>query len=112
MKESKSVKLILITAALAGCSQKKEPEWSSGNKTYVRGDSTAPYVRTHHGPGVGSMLLWYYAFRPYGLMRNGQYERSGYYSGAIPHTANVGQNRSKSTVPRGGFGRTGARASS
>lgn len=113
MKKSKAIQLILITAALASCNQKKEEqEWSTGNKTYVRGDSTAPYVRTHHGPGLGSMLLWYYAFRPFGHMNNGIYQRGGYYSGAIPHAANVGRNASKGTIPRGGFGRTGIRASS
>ncbi len=111
MKKTKTINLILITAALAGCNQKKEEnEWNSGNKTFIRSDSTAPYARTHHG--AGSMLLWYYAFRPFSSYRNGEYQRSGYYSGAIPHKANTGTNSSKALVPRGGFGRTGARASS
>lgn len=113
MKKSKAVKLILITAALAGCQQNKQADdWANGNKTYVRGDSTAPYSRTHPGHAVGSALLWYYAFRPVGFYHNGRYNRSGYYSGAIPHTANVGRNALKTNISRGGFGRTGVRASS
>ena len=108
MKKSKTIQLILITAALASCAEKKkEPEWGSGNKTYVRGDSTAPYTRTHHGGGMLGVALWYYAFRPYGNYNNGSYSRAGYYSGAIPHSANVGSNGFKGSVSRGGFGRSG-----
>ena len=110
MKKTKTIKLILITATLASCGrEKKEPEWGSGNKTYVRGDSTAPYTRTHHGSGLATAALWYYAFRPYGNYNrdNGQYSRAGYYSGAIPHSANIGNNGFKGNVTRGGFGRSG-----
>lgn len=72
MKKSKTIQLILITAALASCAEKKkEPEWGSGNKTYVRGDSTAPYTRTHHGSGLLGVALWYYAFRPTGTCKTG-----------------------------------------
>jgi hypothetical protein len=112
MKKSKTIQLVLITAALASCAdKKKDNEWSSGDtKTYVRGDSTAPYARTHHG--VGTALLWFYAFRPYGMFRNGQYSNTGYYSNAIPHKSNIGSNGFKNNVTRGGFGRNGARASS
>ncbi len=107
MKKSKNIRLILITAALASCQEKtKEPEWGSGNKTYVRSDSTAPYARTHHG-GIGTALLWYYAFRPYGNYNNGIYTRSGYYSGGISERANIGSNGYKAGVTRGGFGRGG-----
>lgn len=114
MKKTKTIQLILITAALASCAEKKkEPEWGSGNKTYVRGDSTAPYTRTHSGgSGMLGVALWYYAFRPFGRMNNGVYSRGGYYSNAIPHSANVGSNGLKGNVTRGGFGRTGVRASS
>ena len=109
MKKSKTIQLILITAALASCNQqKKEPEWGSGNKTYVRGDSTAPYTRTHHGGnGLLTAALWYYAFRPYGNYNNGTYQRAGYYSGAISERANIGSNGFKGNVARGGFGRSG-----
>jgi len=113
MKKSKAIQLILITAALASCSQqKKEPEWGSGNKTYVRGDSTAPYARTHHGNGLVGAALWFYAFRPYGNYNNGSYTRAGYYSGAIPGRANIGTNGFKGSVSRGGFGRSGYSVSS
>ncbi len=113
MKKSKAIQLILITAALASCNQKKkEPEWGDGAKTYVRGDSTAPYTRTHHGSGLATAALWYYAFRPYGNYRNGNYERAGYYSGAIPSRSNIGSNGFKGRVSRGGFGRGGYSVSS
>jgi hypothetical protein len=116
MKKSKTIQLILITATLASCNQqKKEPEWGSGNKTYVRGDSTAPFTRTHHGMGgIATAALWYYAFRPYGNYNrdNGSYSRAGYYSGAIPSTGNIGSNSFKGTVSRGGFGRSGYSVSS
>jgi hypothetical protein len=113
MKKSKTIQLVLITAALAGCAdKKKENEWSSGeSKTYVRADSTAPYTRTHYGSGAGA-LLWFYAFRPYGGFRNGQYNSGGYYSNAIPRSSNVGSNGFKNNITRSGFGRSGARASS
>jgi len=115
MKKTKTIKLILITATLAGCAaEKKEPEWGSGNKTYVRGDSTAPYARTHHGNGTGlaAAALWFYAFRPMGALNNGTYSRAGYYSNAIPAVSNIGSNVVKGNIVRGGFGRSGARASS
>jgi hypothetical protein len=111
MKKSKAIQLVLITAALASCNKaKKENEWSAGNKTYVRGDSTANYTRTHHhGSGIGTALLWYYAFRPYGNYNSqtGSYQRAGYYSNAIPQSGNVGSNAFKGGVTRGGFGRGG-----
>lgn len=110
MKKTKHIQLILITAALASCAEKKkEPEWGSGNKTYVRSDSTAPYTRAHHGNGIAGALLWYYAFRPYGHYNNGSYSRAGYYSGAIPHSGNIGSNRIKGPITRSGFGRSGSR---
>lgn len=112
MKKAKTIQLILITAALAGCHEKKEPEWGSGNKTYVRGDSTAPYARTHHGSGLAAAALWYYAFRPYGNYDRGSYTRAGYYSGAISGRANTGSNSFKGSVSRGGFGRSGYSVSS
>jgi hypothetical protein len=112
VKKSKTIQLVLITAALASCAdKKKDNEWSGGDsKTYVRADSTAPYARTHHG--VGTALLWFYAFRSYGSFRNGQYTRGGYYSNAIPRSSNIGSNGFKNGITRGGFGRSGARASS
>lgn len=104
MKKTRHIELILITAALASC-HRPSNDWQSGNKVYVRGDSTAPYTRAyHHGGGVGTALLWYYAFRPYGAYYNGMYHRSGYYSGAISEHSNVGGNLGKIGIVRGGFG--------
>jgi hypothetical protein len=108
MKKSKHIELLLITALLAGC-HKPQKDWESGNKTYVRSDSTAPYSRTH---GFAGAALWYYAFRPYGNYYNGRYERAGYYSGAIHEGSNIGSNSFKGSVVRGGFGRGGFSVSS
>lgn len=101
MKKSKCVELVLITAALASCDKPKN-EWRNGNKTYLRSDTTAPYTAARHHGGPG---LWYYAFRPYGLYNNGGYARTGYYSGALHESSNVGSNSRKLGVSRGGFGR-------
>lgn len=112
MKKSKCIELVLITAALASCNQPKK-DWDDNNKVHVRSDTTAPYTRVHHnGLGIGTALLWYYAFRPYGNYRNGQYQRAGYYSGAINPRSNVGSNAFKGAVTRGGFGRGGYSVSS
>jgi hypothetical protein len=101
MKKSKHIELILITAALASC-HRPSNQWSSGNRVYVRSDSTAPYTRTYyHGNGG----LWYYAFRPYGNYYLGEYRRAGYYSDAISERSNLGSNFGKSGIVRGGFGR-------
>ncbi|MBA4196334.1 MAG: hypothetical protein C0459_02160 [Chitinophaga sp.] len=109
MKKTKHIELILITAALASCNQPKN-DWESGNKVYIRSDSTAGYSRTHyHGGGYG---MWYYAFRPYGNYYNGEYQRAGYYSSAIHESSNIGSNGFKSSVIRGGFGRGGYSVSS
>jgi hypothetical protein len=105
MKKSKAIQLVLITATLASCHKKSTNEWdtANGGKTYVRGDSTAPYTRTHHyGPG-----LWFYAFRPYYGYRNGIFGRSGFYSSGISDRGNFGSNTGKSGIYRGGFGRSG-----
>lgn len=104
MKKSKCIELVLITAALASCNRPNR-EWQGGAKTYLRSDTTAPYTRAHHGSGVGSALLWYYAFRPYGNYYNGSYQRAGYYSGALRQSSNIGSNGFKGAVTRGGFGR-------
>ncbi len=116
MKKTKYIELVLITAALASCSQpQKKEDWESGNKVHIRSDSTAPYTRVHrHNSmgGVGTALLWYYAFRPYGNYNNGNYQRAGYYSSAINKSSNIGSNGFKSSVVRGGFGRGGYSVSS
>jgi hypothetical protein len=112
MKKSKYIQLVLITAALASCN-KPEKEWESGNKVYMRSDTSAPYTQArHHSSGVAGALLWYYAFRPYGNYRNGAYERAGYYSGALSRQSNIGNNSFKGAVSRGGFGRGGYSVSS
>jgi hypothetical protein len=107
MKKSKCIELVLITAALASCNRPNN-DWHEGSsnnsKVYLRSDSTAPYTRTHHG-GIGTALLWYYAFRPYGNYYNGRYQRAGYYSGGIREASNIGSNGFKGAVTRGGFGR-------
>ena len=111
MKKSKYINLILITAALASCN-KPDKEWESGNKVYMRSDTTAPYSRTRHHGGIGTALLWYYAFRPYGNYNNGRYQRAGYYSGGLHERSNIGSNGFKSAISRGGFGRGGYSVSS
>lgn len=111
MKKSKYIELVLITAVLASCNKPKK-DWESANKVYMRSDTTAPYSRTHHHSGIGTALLWYYAFRPYGNYNNGSYQRAGYYSGALPRAANIGNNGFKGAVSRGGFGRGGYSVSS
>jgi hypothetical protein len=110
MKKSKYIKLVLITGVLASCDQ-ADKEWESGNKVYMRSDTTAPYSRAHHG-GLGAALLWYYAFRPYGNYNNGNYQRAGYYSRGLSERSNIGSNTFKGAVSRGGFGRGGYSVSS
>ncbi len=105
MKKSKYISLVLITAALASC-DKKEKEWNEDEpKVYMRSDTSANYSRSHHGMGIGTALLWYYAFRPYGRYNNGVYSRAGYYSGGINQASNIGANTNKSGIIRGGFGK-------
>ncbi len=107
MKKSKAIQLVLITAALASCNNNaKKENWAAAakGKQYVRGDSTAPYTRTHLG--LNSGLLWLYAFRPYYGYNNGVYGRTGFYSGAINARSNYGSNTSKARTIRGGFGRS------
>ena len=99
--------LVLITAALASCQEPRKNDWEPAHRTYLRSDTTAPYTRAHHGSGLATGLLWYYAFRPYGHFSNGQYNRAGYYSGALHRASNVGANATKSGIVRGGFGRSG-----
>lgn len=112
MKKSRYIELVLITAALAGCNQPQK-NWDQNNKVHLRSDTTAPYTRVyHHGGVIGSALLWYYAFRPYGNYNNGNYQRAGYYSGGISSYSNIGSNGFKGSVVRGGFGRGGYSVSS
>ena len=112
MKKSRCIELVLITAALASCNQPKK-DWDDNNKVHLRSDTTAPYTRVHHGgAGIGTALLWYYAFRPYGNYNNGNYQRAGYYSGGISSGSNIGSNGFKGAVARGGFGRGGFSVSS
>jgi uncharacterized protein YgiB involved in biofilm formation len=104
MKKSKTISLVLITAALASCHKEKPKEDWSGPKVYMRSDTTATYTRTHHA-GIGTALLWYYAFRPYRGYYGGRYGRTGYYSSGISEHSNIGHNAAKASVVRGGFGR-------
>ena len=102
MKKSKYVTLVLITSALAACNKSEpEPSWES-NEVYMRSDSTAEYTRTHgaHLP----LFLWYYAFRPYGMFGANGFRHTGYYSGALSKSSNIGSSAMKSRAIRGGFG--------
>jgi hypothetical protein len=101
MKKTRHIQLVLLTAALASCHRNADQQWTSGNKVYIRSDTSAPYSRVYHPSGIG---LWYYAFRPYGAFYNGRYHRVGYYSGAIGISSNQGSNAAKSSIIRGGFG--------
>ena len=113
MKKSKIINLVLITSALASCNKQEEKGWEVVEpKVYMRSDSTANYTRTHHSTGIGTALLWYYAFRPFGSYNNGSYQRSGYYSGGISEQSNLGSNTTKRGIVRGGIGRSGYSVSS
>lgn len=107
MKKSRQISLVLITAALASCHRPANPDWVSANgrhqQVYIRSDSTAPYTHMYHPSG---MTGWYYAFRPYGSYYNGRYHRVGYYSEALSERANIGSSAEKSSIVRGGFGRS------
>lgn len=121
MKKSKWVSLVLISAALASCDKVDAQNGASGSwdeksektekKVYMRSDTTAKYSRTHHS-GIGTALLWYYAFRPYGMGTGMGYQRAGFYSGGIAKSSNVGSNPVKSGIARGGFGGRGFKAAS
>jgi hypothetical protein len=112
MKKSKAVQLVLITAALASAEkvaaqQGAEGEWDKKpeKKVYMRSDTTAQYTRTHHrSSGIGNAILWYYAFRPYGMSSGLGYSRSGFYSNGLSRSSNIGVNPTKSAISRGGFG--------
>ena len=114
MKKSTFIKLVLVSSVAASCSQPKENnEWTSDTgkkKVYMRSDTSAQYARSRSHLGG----LFFFAFRPFGsVMGSSGYRRMGYYSNAISHSANIGQNTGKSSlVSRGGFGRTGRAVSS
>jgi hypothetical protein len=116
VKKTKAIKLVLITATLAACNQTEKKDWeTNGNsKVHLRSDTSAPYTRVHHhnSAGIGTALLWYYAFRPMGNYNNNQYQRAGYYSGGIAPSSNIGRNNFKGAVTRGGFGRSAYSVSS
>lgn len=104
MKKTKLINLVLITSALASCHQAAKKDYTKPN-VYMRGDSSAPYSRTHvHG---SNPWLWYYAFRPYGYYNNGLYNHTGYYSSGIHESSNIGTSTTKSGIIRGGFGGRG-----
>ena len=104
MRKSKIVALVLITSALASCS--KTPKEQEKRKVNMRSDSTAGYTRvnTQGHSGGGSSHMWFYSFRPYGMYDNGVYRRSGFYSGGVSESSNIGRNATKSSAIRGGFG--------
>lgn len=100
MKSSKTITLVLITAALASCNRgASDHEWAAGERhVYMRSDTTADYSPSYHA------YAWYRAFRPYGDYYDYGYNREGYYSDAIPDFSNIGHNVSKASITRGGFG--------
>jgi len=103
MKKSKTISLVLITAALASCHKTpRDNDWNDDTpKVYMRSDTTAGYTYVGHG---GRHWLWFYAFRPYGMFYGGRYMHAGYYSEAISERSNIGSSGFKSSVVRGGFG--------
>jgi hypothetical protein len=105
VKKTQQISLVLITAALAACHRPGNPDWVNANdehrRVYIRSDSTASYAPMTHPAGL---LLWYYAFRPYGRYDYFGYRRAGYYSTAISERSNIGSNFEKSGIVRGGFG--------
>lgn len=113
MKKSKFVSLVLISAALASCNKSETQstgasgDWDNKNekKVYMRSDTSATYTRTHHHGGIGTALLWFYAFRPYGSYNSGMgYRRAGFYSNNLHSKSNIGMNAAKNGIVRGGFG--------
>ncbi len=105
MKKSKAIQLVLVASIFSSCQNNHSvPE----KKVYMRSDTTARYSHAH---GLG-YLGAYYAFRPYGIFRNNNYSRAGYYSSSIHEQANIGTNGFKGTVVRGGFGRSAFHVSS
>jgi hypothetical protein len=77
----------------------------------MRSDTSAKYTRTHHHSGIGTTLLWFYAFRPYGFGSGMGYQRQGFYSGGLSRSSNIGSNPVKNGIARGGFGGRGFKAS-
>lgn len=108
MKKSKIINLVLITAVLASCGR-DNTDPALKKKVYMRSDSTAQYSPRS---GNSNFLMWYYAFRPYGMYNNGVYTKHGYYSGGISKSSNIGSSSTKSGIIRGGFGKSGFSISS
>lgn len=109
MKKSKFITLVLITSALASC--QREANNTHERKVYMRSDSTARYSHSHFN---NSGLMWYYAFRPYGMYNtsSNSYSRAGYYSSGLSERSNLGSNSFKGNVARGGFGKSSFSVSS
>jgi hypothetical protein len=103
MSNKDNIKLLLLCVVLASC----HPSHKDSKKYYVRGDSTAPYSKSHHH----SSGMWFYAFRPYGTVTNGAYSHVGYSNSAIHQSSNIGSSHTKSSIFRGGFGSSGSRFS-
>ena len=103
MKKSKKITLVLITALLASCHKHDDKPWDKP-EVYMRSDTTAEY--THTPVFAADVWLWYYAFRPYGMIygNGGGYHHAGYYSGGLSERSNIGTSPLKSGIVRGGFG--------
>lgn len=129
MKKSEIIKLVLISSALASCHKPGKLE-DKDKEVYMRSDSTASFDKVttyeHHGHS-SPIIMWYYAFRPYGMYGSGYdlsympgidinspagYHRAGYYSSALSEGSNIGSSASKSSIVRGGFGSHGFAVSS
>lgn len=109
-KTNGTLQLVLITSILASCAQSPKSETASGQKVYMRADSTAPYTEVTQeyqqqrstGMGMGSMLLWYMAFRHMG-------GGLGYANRNIHPNSVAGTNMQKAKAyqtMRGGLGAT------
>lgn len=97
MKKSQKITLVLISALLASCSKEAINE-KEEQEVYMRGDETASYEQTHCHHNGNNMLLWYLAFRPYGIYQNGGYSHVGMYSRSLSESSNIGRSSTKTSV--------------
>lgn len=92
--KSKIIKLVLITAALAGCSG-NEPR--PNKRVHMRADSTGSYQRSSMPMG------FWWLYRPYGIWSPSTgYTSLGYQNNRLNPKSNFGSSQ----VKRGGFGNT------
>jgi hypothetical protein len=82
MKKSKTISLVLISAALASCDRQLYD--LEHDDVYLRTDSDSVYTKVNTYNWFNE--LWYYSFRPYGYY-NGAYMNmnNGYYNAYCWH---------------------------